>query len=160
MRGDPDDNTMQAWLEGRLSEEEARRLENAFPELTEPEFTAEVEADLGLLKGLSDEGDPVVGEMISRLKSGLPCEDFVPRVNAWKEIVEDGGRPGSLGMLGRYEVIEVIATGGMAVVLKGYDSALHRFAALKVLSPEMAANASARERFLREARAAALLEHD
>lgn len=161
MRGSPDEDTIRAWLEGRLSEDEANRLETSFTESTEMDSIGEVASDLGLLKGaFPDEADPVVREMIFRLKSGLSCDGFVPREDAWREIVEGGGGPDSLGMLGRYEVIEVIATGGMAVVLKGYDAALQRFAALKVLSPEMAANTSARERFLREARAAALLEHE
>jgi serine/threonine-protein kinase len=68
--------------------------------------------------------------------------------------------PDSLGRIGNYEVIEAIGRGGMGVVLKAFDPALHRFVAIKVLAAEFAHNASARRRFAREAQAAAAVVHD
>ncbi len=62
--------------------------------------------------------------------------------------------------IGKYEVVEHIATGGMGAVYKARDTALNREVALKVLPTEMAANAGALERFRREARNAAKLKHD
>ena len=70
--------------------------------------------------------------------------------------------PGSteaLGRLGRYEVFSVIGTGGMGVVLGARDPALDRTVAVKVLSPLFAANERAKQRFAREARAAAAIRH-
>jgi WD40 repeat protein len=68
--------------------------------------------------------------------------------------------PGSLGRLGHYEVRRVVGRGGMGVVLKAFDENLHRVVAVKVMAPELAASATARQRFVREARAAAAITHD
>jgi serine/threonine protein kinase len=69
-------------------------------------------------------------------------------------------RPDSLGRLDHYEILEVVGRGGMGVVLKGFDEKLHRVVAIKVLAPEMAVSGSARQRFTREARAAAAVSHE
>jgi serine/threonine-protein kinase len=69
-------------------------------------------------------------------------------------------QPGHLGRLGPYEVLEEIGRGGMGVVLKAFDSRLHRLVAIKVLAPHLAADETARQRFLREARAAAAVRHE
>ncbi|MFN0055883.1 MAG: protein kinase domain-containing protein [Planctomycetales bacterium] len=68
--------------------------------------------------------------------------------------------PQMLGRLGQYEVSGIIGSGGMGVVLKGFDRSLNRFVAIKVLAPHLAANAAARRRFSREAQAAAAVMHD
>src|SRR5262245_34695837 len=67
---------------------------------------------------------------------------------------------GSLGRLGHYEVLEVIGRGGMGIVLRAFDEKLHRVVAVKVLAPALAGSGSARQRFVREARAAAAVSHD
>jgi len=69
-------------------------------------------------------------------------------------------KPGCIGKLGIYDVFEVIGRGGMGVVLRGADPKLNRIVAIKVLAPELAANAMSRKRFLREAQAAAAVSHD
>ena len=68
--------------------------------------------------------------------------------------------PGDLGVLGPYEVHEVIGQGGMGVVLKAFDPALNRLVAIKVLAAGVAGSAMARKRFAREAQAAAAVCHD
>jgi WD40 repeat protein len=68
--------------------------------------------------------------------------------------------PGHLGRLDHYEVIEVIGRGGMGVVLKAFDSHLHRIVAIKVMTSALATSASARQRFHREARAAAAVRNE
>jgi len=75
-------------------------------------------------------------------------------------ILEPSGREGSLGRLGPYEIVELIARGGMGIVFKALEPALNRIVAVKVLAPELAADSQARERFLREAQAAAAVIHD
>ncbi len=67
--------------------------------------------------------------------------------------------PGLLGTLGQYEIESEVGRGGMGIVLKAHDTRLKRTVAVKVLAPELAANATARKRFQREAHAAAAVTH-
>ena len=60
---------------------------------------------------------------------------------------------------GRYRVVRHVARGGMAEVYLGHDELLDRRVAIKVLIPERASDASFVERFRREAKAAAGLNH-
>jgi WD40 repeat protein len=69
-------------------------------------------------------------------------------------------RPGSLGRLGHYEVLGVVGSGGMGIVLRAFDEKLRRVVALKVMAPHLAGSGPARERFVREGRAAAAVTHD
>lgn len=68
--------------------------------------------------------------------------------------------PHMLGRFGGYEISGVIGCGGMGIVLKGFDAALNRYSAIKVLSPHYASSGAARQRFAREAQAAAAVVHD
>ena len=61
--------------------------------------------------------------------------------------------------LQKFELHERIGEGAMGVVWKAYDSVLRRFVALKLLNPSFGRTQDLRERFLREARAAAALQH-
>ena len=67
--------------------------------------------------------------------------------------------PHRLGRLGTYEVSGVVGVGGMGVVLKAVDPSLDRVVAIKVMAPQFANNQKARQRFSREARAAAAVLH-
>jgi eukaryotic-like serine/threonine-protein kinase len=60
---------------------------------------------------------------------------------------------------GRYEIVQHLARGGMAEVFLARDLLLDRPVAIKVLFPEFAADRSFVERFRREARSAANLNH-
>ena len=60
---------------------------------------------------------------------------------------------------GRYELLEKIGDGGMAVVYKGKDRLLNRFIAVKILRPEFTKDATFVENFKRESQAAAGLSH-
>ena len=68
--------------------------------------------------------------------------------------------PEMLGRIGRYEVERVVGSGGMGVVLKGFDTELHRVVAIKVLKPHLANHGAARRRFSREAQSAAAVVHE
>jgi hypothetical protein len=58
-----------------------------------------------------------------------------------------------------YQIAEQIGTGGMAVVYRARDLRLDRQVALKVLSPRLAEDDGFRQRFIRESRAAAGVDH-
>ena len=60
---------------------------------------------------------------------------------------------------GRYELLEKIGDGGMAVVYKGRDKLLNRYIAIKILRPEFTKDATFVENFKRESQAAAGLTH-
>lgn len=62
-------------------------------------------------------------------------------------------------LAGRYELIERIGEGGMAVVYKAKDRLLNRFVAVKILKPEFTKDMKVIESFRRESQAAASLSH-
>ncbi len=59
----------------------------------------------------------------------------------------------------RYEILEIIGVGGMAMVYKAYCHRLHRFVAVKILRSDFASDAEFRRRFHDEAQAVAMLSH-
>ena len=74
--------------------------------------------------------------------------------------LQPSSKPGSLGRLGHYEILELIGSGAFGTVLKAFDEKLQRVVAIKVLLPEMAAASPARKRFLREARSSAQVRQE
>ncbi len=60
---------------------------------------------------------------------------------------------------GRYELEELVGTGGMSSVYRAHDSMLDRKVALKVLHPQFTGDEEYLERFRREARSVAQLSH-
>jgi serine/threonine protein kinase len=103
--------------------------------------------------------DPTLVQVLNRLQSNSSTGSVATEpVDLY--FLEATDRPDLLGMLGQYEVQELIGAGGMGVVLKAFDPGLHRLVAIKVLAPALAGSATARRRFTREAQAAAAVCHD
>lgn len=67
--------------------------------------------------------------------------------------------PGGTRLNG-YEVRSAIGRGAMGIVYKAFDPLLSRYVAIKMLTPERVVVSDARERFMREARAAAAIQHE
>jgi hypothetical protein len=76
------------------------------------------------------------------------------------EFLQPSTKPGSLGRLGHYEVLEILGRGGFGIVVRAFDEVLQRVVAIKVLAPHLASTSPARKRFLREARSAGCIRHD
>ena len=60
---------------------------------------------------------------------------------------------------GRYEIMEVLGIGGMAVVYKAFDNIDHRIVAVKILKDEFLANPDFKRRFMNESKAISVLSH-
>ena len=140
-------------------------------------------ADLSILLSDDEQSDDF-RRLQSHLQDCVDCQTRLTRLVAddhtWNEVTQslsDGDTPFAaeerqlaalgpathpemLGRLGRYEVAGVIGTGGMGVVLKGFDTELNRPVAVKLLAQHLAHSGAARQRFAREARAAAAIVHE
>ncbi len=62
-------------------------------------------------------------------------------------------------MVADYKVLDVLGAGGMGIVYRAEDTRLERRVALKFLLPQYSLDPDAKQRFLREARAASTLDH-
>jgi Protein kinase domain len=82
----------------------------------------------------------------------LPSETSDPSADRAYGIMEWPRIPG-------YEIEGRVGAGGMAVVFRAHDERLRRPVALKVITPALAADDGFRRRFIREARAAAMVDH-
>ena len=67
--------------------------------------------------------------------------------------------PSTGQQFGAYRLDDVLGRGGMGLVFRAEHTHLHRVVALKVLAPELSADANFRGRFLHESRTAAALDH-
>lgn len=63
------------------------------------------------------------------------------------------------GVVGKYELYELIGAGAMGTVYRGVDQALGRDVAIKLMSPAVATDEDLRNRFHREAQTAGVLQH-
>ncbi len=101
--------------------------------------------------GVSLTGGPSSGESPASLST------FVPDANT-------PGTPESRGLatraLGPYSILGVLGSGGMGTVLHGYDPVLRRSVAIKVVQSKLLELPGMAERLVREAQAAAAVEHD
>jgi serine/threonine-protein kinase len=64
-----------------------------------------------------------------------------------------------LSQFGRFEIVDKLGAGAMGEVFRAHDPVLGRDVAIKVVTGRLSEDETARERFHREARAAAQLNH-
>lgn len=98
-----------------------------------------------------------VDECPSKLNSAVA--DRADTASIPMDFLSPSDNPAMLGRIGEFEILELIGSGGMGIVMKGYDHELNRYVAVKVLHPHCATSAGARRRFSREAQAAAAVVH-
>lgn len=107
----------------------------------------------------SSAGNRCVAPGTSLMSPEAAIKTFSPELLV-KQLLSPPSHPEMLGRIGRYEVERLIGSGGMGVVFKAFDTELNRPVAIKVLAPHLATCGSARQRFAREARAAAAVVHE
>ena len=127
-------------------------------------------------------GDSTVRELVEHIDQRQPAKEsaYWPAVNAVQremattfvpqmprdlskvnlDFLQPPTDPAYLGRLDHFDIARVIGRGGMGIVFEGFDSHLRRSVAIKVLDPKLQENDIARQRFCREARAAASIAHD
>ncbi len=71
--------------------------------------------------------------------------------------IDDGDT--DIGRVDHYDLIRCVGRGGMGVVFEAFDQELQRAVALKMMSPALLVDVANSQRFLREARAAAAINH-
>ncbi len=91
-------------------------------------------------------------ELLARVEALLRRSTFV-RIARPKRVTELSGET-----ITHYKILEKIGEGGMSLVYKAFDNKLNRLVALKFFT-EFAENEELKQRFMREARAAAHLNH-
>ena len=112
---------------------------------------------------------PSLGEYTDRyphlaeqIRDLFPALAMMEEVKEEREAVSEPAAAGplpALVRLGDYRIIREIGRGGMGVVYEAEQVSLGRHVALKVLPPQLLVDARTRQRFEREARAAARLHH-
>ena len=109
-------------------------------------------------ESLSDvEGQTALGaDRKGQQTQALPAEGPSPQSY---DFLAPAEKPDEIGRLGPYRVLKVLGAGGMGVVFRAEDPHLERMVALKAMLPSMASSSTAKERFFREAKAAAALKH-
>jgi len=96
-------------------------------------------------------------ELQSGLEEGLACIQLLRKVLPRGRSLASAGLP--YHHLGRFEIRRELGRGAFGMVFQAYDPQLGRDVALKVPRPEALVTPELRQRFVREARAAAGLDH-
>jgi tRNA A-37 threonylcarbamoyl transferase component Bud32 len=126
------------------------------------EMLAEIRRSLGIESFGLDE--PITHDAEQLAKTTDPATQTEVRRQGIEDALElpmlgRSSDPRAIGRIAAYEINAVLGRGGMGIVLDAFDTVLHRRVAIKVLSPQLASSQTAHRRFLREARAAAGINH-
>lgn len=109
--------------------------------------------------------DPAAEQIKQRLRllargAGVSRGDTLPPEPVSLDFLAPGQQADELGRLGHYRILKQLGAGGMGLVFLAEDTLLQRKVALKTMLPGVAAAPQAKARFMREAQAAASIEHE
>ncbi|HKI32893.1 MAG TPA: protein kinase [Gemmataceae bacterium] len=161
----PEQNAYERLIHGELPPSDVERVSQHLAGCAS--CTAAVQTLLGedtllsVLRGApvdAPTGQEVPADLTRRLLA-LPAQSPAGTAELTSLLAPPQG-PDEIGRLAHYRVLKVLGEGGMGVVFLAEDTLLRRTVALKTMKPEIAADPRHRQRFLREARAAAKVEHD
>lgn len=107
---------------------------------------------------IDDGEDSFVNRLIQRLQQVIPAGEVT--VTFANQPAVSGGTNKMPEQFEYFKVIRELGHGGMGTVYLADDTRLGRQVAIKTLKKEMATKKKAKERFFREAKAAAKLDHD
>jgi len=149
-------DTIQRFLRGDLSISEMTVLEQHLDQCdscdselirqtAEPEFWNDAKA---FLSSTTPATDAPHGESPADIENELT------------RLLDPTDDPQMLGRFGGYEIRGIVGRGGMGVVMKGMDVSLNRFVAIKILNSALGSTSAGRQRFAREAQAAAAVVHE
>ncbi|HEX7378257.1 MAG TPA: protein kinase, partial [Pirellulales bacterium] len=173
----PDHGTLQYLLLGRLSADEAAALDEHLL-ACEPcgdllRRLVESDSFASAARAAGEQASPADNRVLAAIarwrEVTLPAkaiEETLARrrdhtTDAWdlEKLLDPPQAEGELGRFGGYRVLRVLGAGGMGLVFEAEDPQLRRRVALKVMQRSLAAHEENRQRFLREARATAAIEH-
>jgi hypothetical protein len=97
---------------------------------------------------------------ISPLTGGIRTTVVGPAIDGEQDARAAAFDPDRPASIGGYTVLRQLGKGGMGVVYLARDERLGREVAIKMMLPRRAGDAAARQRFLRESRATAAVEHE
>jgi serine/threonine protein kinase len=171
----PDSDLLKAIMRGSIEAEEQQRIEQHL------QACAQCRAVMDLIIGDESQAEsvekPNTDQQSTEVENepadqaevpvGVPpkaAEALIPVAaddEEFTEFLKRICRPSAtgLGQIGPYEIVECIGRGGMGAVVKARDTRLDRFVAIKFLRPEYTLDISFVDRFLREARTAAAINH-
>ena len=165
----PDADRIRGLVDGSLSDAEADELQlhiescqtcqAAIQELVaDGTFWESVGEHLGAEQSSGPELERVMEEL--RQQSPEEAEQIGEAIELKLSFIDPPVEPGTIGRLQHYDILRVAGRGGMGIVVKAFDRSLRRVVAIKLLAPHLAGNGQARQRFVREGRAAAGICHE
>lgn len=149
----PSETELLALLEGNLApEDESRLLQHLDTcvacQKTVEQDTAGISVPDQLAETRQSQSDPDYRELVDRIKS----PEWAP-----PPFANEGFDPRKSWQNESFELISELGRGGMGVVYLAHEKSLDRKVAVKFLTPQLASQPGAKQRFVREAKAAAAI---
>ena len=156
-----DPSLLKKYLCGEANDHESQLCERYLsdPANQVPEVEPDSDSLIDTIRSTSNNAnDTDVDELVDQLQKLVPrraiSDEDLTRVLSQPQSADE------LGRIGKYRVLEFIASGGMGLVFKAEDPELERLVCIKTLHPSLSVNFDAKARFAREAKSSASLRND